>query len=149
MVIDKIVNHMYSKSGKTYRRMAIGILVLACIHLLMSPIIYHDGFTWFTVLSMSIGSVPLLIHSFFSHRNKRGQFIEWSEEAIVFKNKKYSSTKVLLKDIKSIEIGLDVVEIETKEKTYKIDIEDYTEYEDRLRLKRNFRSIASELGIQP
>lgn len=147
MVIDKIVNPLYSKSGKTYRRLAIGILVLACIHLLMSPIIYHEGFTWFTVLSTSFGSVPLLIHSFFSHRNKRGQFIEWSEEAIVFKSKKYSSSKVLLKDIKSIEIGLDVVEIEAKEKWYKINIEDYTEYEDRLRIKENFRNLVQGLGL--
>ena len=74
-----------------------------------------------------------------------GQFIEWSDSQILFKTREYDKTTVELDDINSIEIKLDRIILRTKEKDFEINIEDYTEYEDRLQLKNNFERIKEKL----
>lgn len=77
---------------------------------------------------------------------QRGQFIEWSADAIEFNTQKVKG-KFLISDIKKIDQSLDIITITLKnDENRTIDIQNFTKYEVRLRIKENFNKVANNLS---
>lgn len=74
-----------------------------------------------------------------------GQFIEWSDHQILFKSRNHASTTIELADLEAIEVKLDFIILKTKETKYEINIEDYTEYKDRIHLKNHLEKLKEKL----
>lgn len=138
MTIDKIENRRFERNIWFFKWSAIITLLLAILKIIFFPEIF-DG-------SGKAGDFFLLllpISFYFNYKrtakNWGGQFIEWAENSISFKTRNYASTIIETKEIKNIDIALDVIRIQTSEKEFEISIEDYTNYEDRIRIKDNFK----------
>lgn len=66
-------------------------------------------------------------------------------DTISFKTRKHPPTAIEIKKVKNIEIELDTIKIFATNKEYFLDIEDYTKYEDRMRIKNNFEIVKENL----
>ena len=145
MLHDRIENYRFEKNIKFFK-WGVGItLILAVFKIVLTPDILNGGgkMTDFLTTLIPIGL-------FFQYRSTAkkwgGQFIEWKENEISFKTRKYDSTTIKMEEIQSVEIRLDLIIISTLQKKYEINIEDYTEYKDRIRLKDNFGKIKEKLS---
>ena len=88
---------------------------------------------------------PLLISiifiSFYLIRRKKwgGQYIEWNEESVIYKSRGPNQIEIQYRLIEELEIRMDSIEFKLKDGTINIlEIEDFFEYEDRIRIKKNF-----------
>lgn len=144
MITDRMNNTRYEKNLKNYKRLAIGALILLVFQVLMAPVTFRDGFKLADTLT-NLLPFTLLIHYYFTAKKWGGQYMQWTEDYFAFKSRKYPETQLPLSGIISIDIKLDTITIETKQQRFEINIEDYTEYEDRLRMKENFRILAEKL----
>ncbi|WP_226389698.1 hypothetical protein [Penaeicola halotolerans] len=145
MLEDRIENYRFEKNIKFFKWGAIITLLLAVFKVAFTPDILDGGGKMADFL---LTLIPIGL--FFQYRSAAkkwgGQFIEWKENEISFKSRKYNLTTIHLSNIESIDIRLDVIEIRTSEQKLDINIEDYTKYEDRIRVKDNFKKIKEKLG---
>jgi hypothetical protein len=144
MTIDRLDNKHYEKNINLYKWAALITLILAICKIIYTPNIF-TGFA--KPVDFITSLIPIVIFIQFKRTAKKwgGQFFEWRENEVEFKSRKYDTTIIHYNDITSINIKLDIIEIETKQKKFEINIEDYTEYEDRIRLKSNFEKIKNEI----
>lgn len=90
------------------------------------------GFGWSSVM---------LANAYTVFSKRKGQFIEWREDEIEYKTRSEEAT-IETKDIKNISIHLDVISIKSfQNQNYEINIQDFTKYEVRLRIKENFTKL--------
>lgn len=145
MLNDRIENRRFEKNIKFFKWAAVITLVLAVLKIAFTPDILKGGGETADFLTSLI---PIAL--FFQYRSTArkwgGQFIEWKENEISFKTRNYDHTTIHLSSIESIDIRLDIIEIKTSEQKYDINIEDYTKYQDRIRLKENFNKIKEKLS---
>lgn len=144
MLNDRIENHRYEKNIKLFKWCAGLALLLAVFRIAITPDVLTGGAKSFDFLTTLI-PIGLYLQYRKTAKNFGGQFIEWSENEISFKSRKYKHTIIKLSNIESINIRLETIEINTPEKNYAISIEDYTKYEDRMRLKENFEKVNDQL----
>lgn len=146
MPYQRIENKRYEKNLKLFKWGAILSLVLAAIRIAIEPeILSGVGSTIDFILLLY--PIPLFILYYRTAKKWGGQFIEWKEDQISFKSRKYDKTTVPLSEIKSINIHLHIIEIETLKAKYEINIEDYTAYKDRIRLKENFEWLNKKIKL--
>jgi len=144
MPYERIENKRYEKNLKLFKWGAILSLALAVIRIAIEPkILSGIGSTIDFILLLY--PIPLFILYYRTAQKWGGQFIEWKEDEISFKSRKYDKTTIPLSDIKSINIHLHIIEIETLNAKYKINIEDYTAYSERVQLKSNFEKIKTQI----
>lgn len=89
--------------------------------------------------------ILLFLYSRYRFRKWGGQFIEWNDKGIIYKARETSPTEISYDSIQDIAIHLDTIVFSLAdggERT--LLIEDYQEYEDRLRIKANFEKIRPE-----
>lgn len=141
LVIDRIENKRFEKNIKLFKWLAIISIIPIIGKLILNPeILTGKG----TFLDYAINFIPVFLFFEYSRKAKNwgGQFIEWKEGKISFKLRKVSENTIEYSNIESIEIKLDNIIITLKDgEKYDLNIEDYTEYEDRLRIKENFKRI--------
>jgi hypothetical protein len=144
MIIDRLENKRYEKNINLYKSAAVITLILAIFKVIYTPNIF-TGFA--KPVDFITSLIPIVIFIQFKRTAKKwgGQFIEWRENEVEFKSRKYDKIIVHYNNITSINIKLDIIKIETEQKKVEINIEDYTEYEDRIRLKSNFEKIKNEI----
>lgn len=143
MPYQRIENNRNEKNLRLFKWGAILSLVLAAIRITIEPQILSGVSTIDFILLLY--PIPLFILYYRTAKKWGGQFIEWKEDEISFKSRKYDKTTILLSDIKSINIYLHIIEIETLNAKYKINIEDYTAYSDRVQLKSNFEKVKNQV----
>ena len=139
-VIDEIKTDRIEKFGKLFFYGAIATAILAVFKICLNPEIL-TGAGKFSDYVITL----LPIYMYYNFRKKtskhKGQFIKWTENYVEFKSKDNQST-VQYQDIQTVNIGLDNIAINLKDNsTHTINIEDYTNYDDRLRIKKNFETI--------
>lgn len=111
------------------------LLSLAVIIAITSKHLRFSDFRSFTLpFIMMVNAYSLL-------NRQKGQFIEWRADEILYKTKGEEGT-VEIKDIKNITIHLDTIVIDAiNNYTYTINIQNFTKYETRLRIKENFTKL--------
>lgn len=144
MIIERLENHRYEKNIKFFRWLAIASAGLALLHIGLNPqILNGDG------KALDFFNLLLPIVFYFQYyktaKNWKGQFFEWRENEIEFKSRKYPRTIISHKELLDITIKLDLIILETTKTTFEISIEDYTEYEDRIKLKSKFEELKKQL----
>lgn len=145
MLIDRIENTRFEKNIKLFKWVAILSFLLVIVRILFDLEIMNGGGK---LSDLFTSLIP--VGMFFQYRSTAkkwgGQFFEWKENEVEFKSRKYDKTVVTHNSIIQINIKLDIIEIKTNDKLYEINIEDYTEYNDRLRLKNNFEQLKKKLS---
>ncbi len=140
----RLENKRFEKNIKFFKWGAIITLFLAIIRIAFDADLFQGSAK---LGDFMLSLIPIMFFIQYRKTAKKwsGQFIEWSDSQILFKTREYDKTTVELDDINSIEIKLDRIILRTKEEDFEINIEDYTEYEDRLQLKNNFERIKEKL----
>lgn len=134
MPYERIENKRYEKNLRLFKWGAILSLVLAAIRVTIEPeILSGIGSTIDFILLLY--PIPLFILYYRIAKKWGGQFIEWKVDEISFKSRKYAHTTIKISDINSINIRLHLIKIETNKMNYQINIEDYSNYNDRIRMK--------------
>lgn len=110
-MIERIENNRNEKNLRLFKWGAILSLVLAAIRITIEPQILSGVSTIDFILLLY--PIPLFIIYYRTAKKWGGQFIEWKEDQISFKSRKYDKTNVPLSEIKSINIHLHLIEIET------------------------------------
>jgi hypothetical protein len=146
-VIDKIENKTVERKMKFLKWSAIIMLILSLLKIYMNPDIFNKVGSSFDFI---IFLLPLYL--FYEYRknakNWNGQFIEWNDNEIIYKTREEHTTILKYVQIQSIDIKLDEIILNTKEgEQRKIYIEDFEEYSDRVRIKKNFESLNNKLKI--
>ncbi|MCE3228234.1 MAG: hypothetical protein K0S32_2785 [Bacteroidetes bacterium] len=144
-IIDEISIDRIEKSRKFLFYGAIVTAIIAVLKIFMNPEILTGGGKLADYL---ISLLP--IYLYFSFRKKtssrKGQFIKWTENSVVFKSRG-SENQILLTDIHNIKITLDNIDLHLKDGSTKtINIEDYSDYDDRMRIKGNFEKLTTRLN---
>jgi hypothetical protein len=145
MIIDRLENRRYEKTIKRYKWLVIITLPLIIVRLALDPGILNNGAKLGDLLTTLL---PLGFFIQYKATAKKwgGQFFEWRDSEVEFKSRKYDKTIISHESILQINIKLDIIEIQTKNKLFEINIEDYLEYSDRLRLKNNFKELSNRLS---
>jgi hypothetical protein len=140
IVIDEIKSDRVEKFEKLFRNLAVITTFLAMARLALRPeILTGNGSTIDYLISLS----PILFYASYKSKASKntGQFIKWTETSIKYKTKD-THGDIVISDIKSIEINLDIINIVLKDASnHSINIEDFTKYEDRVRIKGNFEKV--------
>jgi hypothetical protein len=139
-VIDEIKTDRIEKFDKFFFYGAIATAIIAILKIFLNPTILTGGGK---LLDYIISLLP--IYMFFNFRqktaNRKGQFIKWTEDSIQFKSKD-TECKIFISEIKDIKIGLDKIDLHLENgSTQTINIDDFTNYNDRLRIKENFGKL--------
>ena len=134
MVIDKIENKRHEKKLKLFMWCAYISIALAIINTALGNLVFTN-------------LVPIALYFQYKKTSKKwgNQFIEWKKQELIFKTREYDITTISIKDIESILIQLDIIEIKTEDENYAINIEDYTDYDKRILLKENFTRLKEEI----
>ncbi len=143
MVENRIENRRYEKNIKLFKWLAIASLILIVARLSLDSSILTNGAKLGDLISTLF---PLAFWFQYRITAKKwgGQFFEWRQNEIEFKSRKYERTTIPFDSIKEIDIRLDIIEIKTVNQLFEINIEDYTEYEDRLKIKKNFELVKNK-----
>lgn len=140
-VIDKIENKTVERKMKFLKWCAIITLILALLRVYMVPsALSRVGSAFDFIIFL------LPIYLFYEYRknakNWKGQFIEWNDNEIKYKTREEQTTILKYEQIQSVDIKLDEIIINIKEgEQRRIYIEDFEEYSDRVRIKKNFETL--------
>ena len=139
---NRIETHKIDRIIKFMLFCGISLIIISIIKIFTSEFIQTKGFVWwFDVLWPLIFCLAMLTN-YKNLKNRRGQFIEWTKDDLIFKLKnEVEPKKIRQNQIESIIIQADIIEIIEKSKqTNILDISDFNKYEDRLKIKSNFEN---------
>jgi len=89
--------------------------------------------------------VPIFtIYSYKRLSKRRNQYIEFKKDEIKFKTKTDPDKTVKIKDIEAVDIKVHEIHLKTNDLTYKVYLEDFKNYTDRIRIKELFKEIKTE-----
>ncbi|MFT6718717.1 MAG: hypothetical protein ACJAY8_001113 [Sphingobacteriales bacterium] len=145
MVIDRIENKRHERNIKLFKWGTIISLLHLVIRISCGIAFVDAGFDLADLVSVFV-PISMLYHYFSTSKKWGGQFFEWREKELEFKSRKYDTTTISHSSILQINIKLDIIEIQTQDSIFTINIEDYTEYMDRVRLKTNFEELKGRVG---
>lgn len=146
MVIDRIESNKIEKYGRIILLCGIIGVVVGIFKLVLATEISLTGLGfWIDFLVIATLPIYLIFLGQKEFKKRSGQFIEWTDEYLAYKLKlEIKPNKILLTDIQKIQIDLDIVEILTKDnQKYSLDISDFENYEDRIKIKDNFTTMVS------
>ena len=140
-IIDRIDEQRHKLASKYFSGISIVGLLVSVVALAMSPDLLGD----ISALSLIImAAILILIIIAYRYRAQKygGQFIEWTEDSIIFKTRQRSSHSVQIEQIKEIDIQFDTVEFLMSDgsKTT-LNFIDFHDVEDRKRIKTNFEKM--------
>lgn len=144
MLPQRIENRRFEKNLMFFKWSGIITLILAIIRVAFDDSIFNGTATIGDFISLLI---PIVFFLQYRKTAKKlgGQFIAWTDNQLLFKTRDLNKTTLEIDTIEAIEIKLDAIIIKTNEAVYKLNIEDYTAYEDRLQIKRNFEHLKQTL----
>ncbi len=145
MIIDRLENRRHEKTIQRYKWGVIISLPLIIARLALDPGILNNGAKLGDLLTTLL-PLGLFIQYKATAKKWGGQFFEWRENEVEFKSRKFDKTIIPHESILQINIKLDLIEIQTNNNLFEINIEDYLEYSDRLRLKNNFKELSKRLS---
>ena len=141
-IIDEIQTNRIEKNEKLFKYLAILTGVLAVLKIILRPeILSGDG----SVIDYIISLSPIFFYFYYQSKTSKhkGQFIKWTKKSIEYKSKDVHNV-ITIDAVQAIKINLDSIDIQLKDgSTQTINIHDYTEYDDRLRIKSNFEKITT------
>ncbi len=150
VIIDKISSDKIDKSIKILLFCLIGSSIILLVKIrYIAPQHNQLGFLIDAILVVyTIYSSLQIIKKL---KNRKGQFIQWQKDSIVYKLKEEIIPKeIFLGDIKNIEIKLDIITIESiDQQKFILDISDFDKYESRIRIKSNFEKLNLYLNLHP
>ena len=143
-ITDRVESHMIDKARKLILICGVGGLIITIMKVLTKSEIKITGLGWWFD-TLIIGLIPtyLLIKNYKNLTKRTGQYIDWQGGFVIYKLKE-NETPITLgqRRIKDIRIALEIIEIiDVDNKTYKLDISDFGNYETRIRIKNNFTKM--------
>ncbi len=137
VVTDRIESFKIDKAKKTMLFCGMSIVFILIIKFLMgsSTQITNLGW-WLDILALVAIPLYLLVKTQKQLSNRSGQFIEWKNDAIIYKLKNEVSPQTIQRSqIDTINLHLETIEVidKTNEK-FLLDISDFDKYEDRLKI---------------
>ena len=143
--MTRIKNKRHERSFKYFTWFAWIYLGMAIVKFALEPEIFKG------VGSIADFTITLLLIGFlFYYRNSvkklTGQFIEWTDERISYKDR-ITEQIIPISDLEDIEIKIDDIVLCTRdEECFIINLDDFIEYEDRKAIKAKFEELRVELG---
>lgn len=139
-IVDHIESKRIEKNTELFKYLAISMGILAVFKIISHPeILLGNGQLMDYIISLSPLLLFLHYHSVTSKH--KGQFIRWTEDKIEYKSKELNDI-IAVSEIQNIEIHLELIRIYLADNiVHIINIEDYTEFEDRKRIKNNFKRL--------
>lgn len=142
MNVDRIESHKIQKVKKRMLFYGIALIIIPIVKYLTSSInqLTRAGW-WIDTLLFSALPAYFLLKTQHEYSKRKFQFIEWTDEKIIYRLKNESSEKSIQRNlIEIINIHLDYIEIfDTSNQKYILDISDFDDYGDRLKIKENFK----------
>jgi len=147
-LINKVENNKILK-GYKFTKIGMPIMLLLLILYIFIGIRRSDIIEFGLMIFGNI----LFIWSYISYKvkisnNKGMPFIEWWTDKIVFRSSKTGQEReIMINDISNISINLDEISILTEgDKTFEINLDEYIEYDQRMKIKENFAELSKEIN---
>ncbi|RYZ96800.1 MAG: hypothetical protein EOP47_23070 [Sphingobacteriaceae bacterium] len=105
----------------------------------------------FLDLKFPLSASAFCFYSYSKLKNRKGQFIEWWSDKIIYKVKdNIEPVEVYLDKITKIDIGVDVIALHAIDaKEHQINIEDFSNYDSRKLIKDKFSDISVNKKMSP
>ncbi len=149
-LVGKVENDIILKKRKRNKVQAIIGAILAVLTFLFEPWKGIEGlFTFWAPILLMISTVVMYLNNERKIKNDFGiPFVEWWTDKVVYRSKKESERSVILnKDILSIKIKADEIDISAiNNRNYLINLDEYLEYTDRVTIKTYFENLSHELA---
>jgi hypothetical protein len=144
---SQLVDRVETKRVERYRKLMLysSVILLVCgiykFYRYTTTTGFRNAGWWFDAILFIIIPVYTLINLKKNTAGRIHQFIEWYTDKIVF-NSGTNEVAILLNQIKSIEVKLDTIEIQTIDhNNQSLNLFDYTDYDMRKRIKKNFDDL--------
>ena len=141
VIVDRIENKKNEKSNRLFLFLAIASVPLAIANIATTPELFQNSWE---VIDFLVFLFPVFLFLYYRRRLKKwgGQFIEWNKTGILYKARETSTTEIKYESIEDLSINLETIVFKLKDGSDKtLLIEDYLEYEDRIRIKGNFEKM--------
>jgi hypothetical protein len=150
IIIDRIESTWINRASKILMFCGIGSLIVVIIKLYLRSENKSFGVGFLIdVLILSAISIYFILQTQKQLNKRKSQFIEWKEDSISYNLKEETEThNIFLEEILLIDIDLNKISIiDNKNQKYVLDISDFYNYKDRLRIKENFNTLADRLKV--
>lgn len=141
-VVDKIETIKIDKVIKKMQISSIGLIICVIVKLSISTTSQLSSWGWWVDILFFLAFPLYFFIKFKSQLNNRSnQFIKWTTESIIYKLKDETLPQTIQKNqIESVNVNLDIIEIiDKKDHKHILDISDFNNYVDRLKIKENFK----------
>lgn len=140
--LERVESNKVEGTSKILLICGIGSLILLVLKIFLQT--QSSAGFWFDIVLVLILSGYMLIQRQKLLKARKGQYIEWLADKIVFKIKpNLNQIEIFITDISRVSVGLDEIEIFIiNGSSYRLDISDFDNYNDRMRIKENFSAIA-------
>lgn len=150
IVIERIESTWINRATKILMFCGVGSLIVVIIKLYLRSENKSFGIGFLMdILILSSISVYFIFQTQKKLNKRKSQFIEWKVNSISYNLKEESETQnIRLEEISLIDIELNKITItDRNNKTYVLDISDFYNYKDRLRIKENFSIVSAGLKV--
>ena len=141
ILTDRIESRKIDKAKRIMLFCGIVLILVSVVKFLTATSMQLTGIGWWfdTLLLVSL-PLYFLLKNQKQLTNRSGQFIEWTNDAIIYKLKNEVSQQTIQRNqVESIIIHLNTIEVINKaNEKFLLDISDFDKYEDRLKIKDNF-----------
>ncbi|WP_242917424.1 hypothetical protein [Pontibacter liquoris] len=140
-LIDRVESKRMEKFRKIFFYLGVGSAIILTLKVFTRT--SHSGTTGFLIDCLfMILPIYMMFKGYRNSKTRLGQFIEWQAVDIQYKLKEDASIKTIsIKSINNINIGLDSIIVRTDTEEFVLNIEDFTNYKEIKRIKRNFEII--------
>jgi hypothetical protein len=148
IVIDRIESTWINRTSKILMFCGIGSLIVVVFKLYLRSENKSFGIGFlFDILILSAISIYFILLTQRQLNKRKSQFIEWKEDSISYNLKEETGARnIFLDEISHIDIELNKISItDGKNQKYVLDISDFYNYKDRVRIKENFSRVSATL----
>jgi len=148
IVIDRIESTWINRTSKILIFCGIGSLIVVVFKLYLRSENKSFGIGFlFDILILSAISIYFILLTQRQLNKRKSQFIEWKEDSISYNLKEETGAQnIFLDEISHIDIELNKISITNgKNQKYVLDISDFYNYKDRVRIKENFSRVSATL----
>jgi len=148
IVIDRIESTWINRTSKILMFCGIGSLIVVVFKLYLRSENKSFGIGFlFDILILSAISIYFILLTQRQLNKRKSQFIEWKEDSISYNLKEETGAQnIFLDEISHIDIELNRISItDKKNQKYVLDISDFYNYKDRVRIKENFSRVSATL----
>lgn len=140
-LIDRVDIKSAAKRQKLFFYLGIGLYVFLVLKIILNAESFYSIGYWIDI-SVYLIIIFIIFKAYRITKLKATQFIEWNRTSIKYKLKNEQSLiSITIDTIKNLKIGLDFIKIETSDKEFILNIEEFRDFKTIKRIKANFEEL--------